>query len=109
MFRTTILSAVAAIALPLALSASAVAAPDATVKLPKGSLAAAQPAAPAIIQVAEATRPKQPTMPAKDVILYNIISDQISEMRRKSALPTTMCIAESNSDGSAADPTRPWA
>ena len=100
MLRTTILSAVAAIALPLALSASAVAAPDSTSKLPKDPVAA-RPAAAAIVQVAEATRPKQPTMAAKDAVLYTIISDQISEMRRKSALPTTMCIAESNGDGTA--------
>jgi hypothetical protein len=99
MLRTTVLSAVAAIALPLALSASAMAAPDSTAKLPKA--ATAQPAAPGIIQVADATRPKQAPIAAKDVILYNIISDQISEMRRKSALPTTMCIAESNGDGTA--------
>jgi hypothetical protein len=99
MLRTTVLSAVAAIALPLALSASAVAAPDATGKLPKSPLAQAD--SPAIIQVAEANRPKQPTMAAKDVILYDIMSDQISEMRRKSALPTTMCLAESNGDGTA--------
>jgi len=97
MLRTTVLSAVAAIALPLVLSASAVAAPDTNGKLPKSPVATA--AAP--IQVAEATRPKQPTMAAKDVILYNIISDQISEMRRKSALPATMCIAESKGDGTA--------
>lgn len=99
MLRTTVLSAVAAIALPLALSASAMAAPDSTAKLPK--TATAQPAAPGIVQVADATRPKQAPIAAKDVILYNIISDQISEMRRKSALPTTMCIAESNGDGTA--------
>jgi hypothetical protein len=99
MLRTTVLSAVVAIALPLALSASAVAAPDSTGKLPKSPLAAVEPAP--IIQVAEATRPKQAPMAAKDVILYDIISDQISEMRRKSALPTTMCIAESNGDGTA--------
>lgn len=100
MLRTTVLSAVAAIALPLALSASAVAAPDAAGKLPKSPVVVSTAAAP-IIQVAEASRPKQPTMAAKDVILYDIISDQISEMRRKSALPTTMCIAESNGDGTA--------
>lgn len=99
MLRTTVLSAVAAIALPLALSASAVAAPDATVKLPKNPVVA-QAAAP-IVQVAEASRPKQPTMAAKDAILYDIMSDQIAEMRRKSALPTTMCLAESNGDGTA--------
>ena len=103
MLRTTVLSAVAAIALPLALSASAVAAPDSTGKLPKSPVvaSAAQPAASGIIQVADATRPKQAPMATKDVILYDIISDQISEMRRKSALPTTMCIAESNGDGTA--------
>jgi hypothetical protein len=96
MLRTIVLSAVAAIALPLAWSASAVAAPDST-KLPKAP--AAQPAA--VIQVAETSRPKQAPMAAKDAILYDIISDQISQMRRKSALPTTMCIAESNGDGTA--------
>jgi len=103
MLRTTVLSAVAAIALPLALSASAVAAPDSTGKLPKSPVvaSAAQPAPSGIIQVADASRPKQAPMAAKDVILYDIISDQISEMRRKSALPTTMCIAESNGDGTA--------
>lgn len=99
MLRTTVLSAVAAIALPLALSASAMAAPDSTGKLPKA--ATAQPAAPTIVQMADATRPKQAPMAAKDAILYDILSDQISEMRRKSALPTTMCIAESNGDGTA--------
>ena len=103
MLRSTVLSAVAAIALPLALGASAIAAPDATGKLPKSPTVAttAQPAEPAIIQVAEAARPKQAPMAGKDAILYDIISDQISEMRRKSALPTTMCIAESNGDGTA--------
>jgi hypothetical protein len=103
MLRTTVLSAVAAIALPLALSASAMAAPDSTAKLPKNPtvVSTPQPAAPGIIQVADATRPKQTPIAAKDVILYNILSDQISEMRRKSALPTTMCIAESNGDGTA--------
>ena len=78
------------------------AAPDSTGKLPKSpwSPRGAAGAAP-FVQVAEATRPKQAPMATKDTILYNIISDQISEMRRKSALPTTMCIAESNGDGTA--------
>jgi hypothetical protein len=100
MRRSIVLSAIAAIA---ALSASAMAAPDSTAKLPKNPAVAAtsQPAAPGVIQVADATRPKQDPMAAKDVVLYNILSDQISEMRRKSALPTTMCIAESNGDGTA--------
>ncbi len=103
MLRSTVLSTVAAIALPLALSASVMAAPDSTAKLPKNPAVAAtaQPTAPGVIQVADATRPKQDPMAAKDVVLYNILSDQISEMRRKSALPTTMCIAESNGDGTA--------
>ena len=103
MLRSTVLSAIAAIVLPLAFSASAMAVPDSTAKLPKNSAVAAtsQPAAPGVIQVADATRPKQDPMAAKDVVLYNILSDQISEMRRKSALPTTMCVAESNGDGTA--------
>ena len=68
MLRTTILSAVAAIALPLAFSASAMAAPDSTAKLPKNPAvaASAQPAASGIIQVADATRPKQAPMATKD-------------------------------------------
>lgn len=103
MIRSTVLSAIAAIALPLAFSASAMAAPDTTAKLSKNPVVAAtaQPTAPRVIQVADATRPKQAPMAAKDVVLYNILSDQIGEMRRKSALPTTMCIAESNGDGTA--------
>jgi hypothetical protein len=101
MLRTTVFSAVVAIALPLALSASAMAAPDSTGKLPKTPVVVSTAAAAPIVQVAEATRPKQAPMAAKDVVLYNILSDQISEMRRKSALPTTMCIAESNGDGTA--------
>ena len=40
MLRTTVLSVVAAIALPLVLSASAMAAPDSTAKLPKEAVAA---------------------------------------------------------------------
>jgi hypothetical protein len=102
MLRSTVLSAFAAIALPLAaLSASAMAAPDSASKTPKNPVATAAQLKPAVIQVAEATRPKQDPMAAKEVILYNIFSDQISEMRRKSALPTTMCIAESHGDGTA--------
>jgi len=105
--RTTILSAVTAMAVPLALSASAtmaLAAPDQASKRPAYAIVAtAQPNIATTDQVAdaEATRPKQSLASAKDVILYNIISDQISEMRRKSALPAVMCIAESTSDGSA--------
>jgi len=105
--RTTILSAVTAMAVPLALSASAtmaLAAPDQASKRPVYAIVAtAQPGVATTDQVAdaEATRPKQSLASAKDVILYNIISDQISEMRRKSALPAVMCIAESTGDGSA--------
>jgi hypothetical protein len=101
MLRTTLFSAVI-----LALGATtASAAPDPVSKLPDGSMvvATAQPSAPTPSQMAEAeaTRPKQGLASAKDVILYNIISDQISEMRRKSALPAVMCIAESTGDGGA--------
>jgi len=95
-----------AMAMPLAFAATmASAAPDATSKQPANPVVVAtpQPGVKASNQVAdvEATRPKQGAMAAKDAILYNIISDQISEMRRKSALPAVMCIAESNGDGSA--------
>ncbi|MEK1930874.1 MAG: hypothetical protein AAAC47_14065 [Pararhizobium sp.] len=106
MLRTTVFSAVLAMAVPLTLGASAtlaLAAPDQS-KSPTIVLAPQQPTIAAPLQVADvalATRPKQGAMITKDVILYDIISDQISEMRRKSALPAVMCIAESNSDGSA--------
>ena len=99
MVRTTVFSAVI-----LALSATAAsAAPDPVSKLPEGSMvvAVAQPSSKAPTQLVEATRPKQGLVSAKDVILYNIISDQISEMRRKSALPAVMCIAQSTGDGGA--------
>jgi hypothetical protein len=102
--RTTILSAVMAMAVPLCLAAGAMgasAAPDSAGKLPKHRDIAAQPKVELTTQVAESTRPKRSQMAAKDVILYNIISDQISEMRRKSALPAVMCIAESTGDGGA--------
>jgi hypothetical protein len=108
MLRTTVLSAVMAMAVPLSLGAGATiaaAAPDATSKRPDNPVVVStvQPDAATIDQMAdaEATRPKQDLATAKDVILYNIISDQISEMRRKSALPAVMCIAESTGDGGA--------
>ncbi len=66
---------------------------------PKGRHGAAGP--PASSRWRTPPVPSRRRVAAKDVILYNIISDQISEMRRKSALPTTMCIAESNGDGTA--------
>ena len=81
MLRTTVLSAVAAIALPLALSASAVAAPDSTGKLPKSPVvaSAAQTNAAPFVQVADATRPKQAPMAAKDVICLLYTSDAADE------------------------------
>jgi hypothetical protein len=100
MLRPTILSAVAALAVSFAGVSNASAAPDSAGNLPKIS-ATVSPAKPTIGQVAEATRPSRNTLGGKDVILYNIFSDQISEMRRKSALPAVMCIAESTDDGGA--------
>ena len=106
MRRITLLSVLLAATMPLGLAAgvpTAVAAPDSAGRpatiVP---VARTQPVA-AVTKVSdvEATRPKQGIMIAKDAILYNIISDQISEMRRKSALPAVMCIAESNDDGTA--------
>jgi hypothetical protein len=106
MLRTTILTAATTIAVCFGIGLAATtasAAPDTPDKLPKKRVivSTAQPEVAAPQQVAEATRPKQGAMTAKDVILYNIISDQISEMRRKSALPAVMCIAESTGDGGA--------
>lgn len=37
----------------------------------------------------------------EDMVLYSVLSDQIREMRRKSALPAVMCLAENNGDGTA--------
>jgi hypothetical protein len=101
--RTTVPSVVIAIAVSLSLgAASALAAPDPIVKLPKAShIVSPVPQKIAASTRGAATRSKQSAMNTKDVILYNIISDQISEMRRKSALPAVMCIAESTGDGGA--------
>lgn len=102
--RTTVPTVVIAIAMSLSLgAASAVAAPDPIVKLPKAShvVSPTPQKIAASMRAADATRSKQSAMKTKDVILYNIISDQISEMRRKSALPAVMCIAESTGDGGA--------
>jgi len=102
MVRSTVLSVVLAVPLVLA-TTMAMAAPDSLGKQPNSIrvTTAAQPKLAAPVQVADATRPKQGVATAKDVILYNIISDQISEMRRKSALPAVMCIAQSTDDGGA--------
>jgi hypothetical protein len=104
MSRATVLSALMALPLTFAVGTMAVAAPDQTSKQPAETVkvSTAQPAV-ATEQVADvqAAKPKQGPLIAKDAILYNIISDQISEMRRKSALPAVMCIAESTGDGSA--------
>jgi hypothetical protein len=101
--RTTFLSAAMALPLTLAASTLAVAAPDQISKqsIQAIKVSAAQPAVTLQMADIQATKPKQGPLIAKDAILYNIISDQISEMRRKSALPATMCIAESTGDGGA--------
>src|SRR5690349_12248944 len=102
--RTNVPSVVIAIAVSLSFGAAgAMAAPDPTVKLPKASynVSPAVQKIAASVRPAAATRSSQSAMNTKDVILYNIISDQIREMRRKSALPAVMCIAESTGDGGA--------
>jgi len=48
-----------------------------------------------------ATRFNEPNVAPEDVVLYSVLSDQIREMRRKSALPAVMCLAENNGDGTA--------
>ena len=102
MLRTTILSAV--LALPIGLGATiALAAPDTIGRLPPASATASSTQARIDLQkrVVETTRAKQSPMTEKDAVLYDIISDQIGQMRRKSALPAVMCIAESTDDGGA--------
>ncbi len=104
MLRTTILSTVTIVALTYGLGAgatSAAAAPDPISTRTKEPVApAAQPAAIEVVDPL-ATRLQQDSIADRDAILYRIISDQISEMRRKSALPVVMCIAESTDDGAA--------
>ena len=103
MLRPIALPVAMAIALPLAFGGAtgALAAPDPTTKLPQGTtiMSTTKANIAPVSQVADAKRPKVATVVGEDAVLYDIFSDQISEMRRKSALPTTMCIAESNGDG----------
>ncbi|HEU4827437.1 MAG TPA: hypothetical protein VFS85_13235 [Dongiaceae bacterium] len=104
--RPTILCGMIAVAIPLTFASTmtASAAPDpASRPADIAPISRAVPKAEVGDQLADVvtTRPKQGVMITKDAILYNIISDQISEMRRKSALPAVMCIAESNGDGTA--------
>jgi hypothetical protein len=106
MRRIALLSVLFTAAIPFGLAAgapTAVAAPDAAGRPATIVPVARTQPVEAVTKVSdvEATRSKQGSMIAKDAILYNIISDQISEMRRKSALPAVMCIAESNGDGTA--------
>jgi hypothetical protein len=44
---------------------------------------------------------REPDLAGDERVLYSVLSDQIREMRRKSALPTVMCLAENNGDGTA--------
>jgi len=46
-------------------------------------------------------RPNSFNVAPEDMVLYSVLSDQIREMRRKSALPAVMCLAENNGDGTA--------
>ena len=49
----------------------------------------------------EVSAGRTPELGAEDQVLYSVLSDQIRQMRLKSALPAVMCLAESNSDGTA--------
>jgi hypothetical protein len=52
-------------------------------------------------QLADFETAAGPALAEEDQVLYSVLSDQIREMRRKSALPAVMCLAESNGDGTA--------
>lgn len=67
--------------------------------MPKIATAPAAEAAPQLADFEVAARPA--ALSSENEVLYTVLSDQIREMRRKSALPTVMCLAESNADGSA--------
>lgn len=54
-----------------------------------------------LAEVQLTTRPKRPVLTPDDKALYSVLSDQIREMRRKSALPAVMCLAEYDGDGTA--------
>jgi hypothetical protein len=88
-------------------SSLALAAPDKLeIFTPKVTHAAALEAVPASFETDQQladfeTAARTPDLAAEDEVLYSVLSDQIREMRMKSALPTVMCLAESNSDGTA--------
>lgn len=68
------------------------------------TLAVAEPEAVPSSQLVDfdgGTRPGKFDVAPEDQVLYSVLSDQIREMRRKSALPAVMCLAENNSDGTA--------
>lgn len=102
-------SAISVAALLVAIGAGpAQAAPDPRpLPLPAALVGAAQDSfddvtvEPQLADFEVAGRALEPEMAEEDQVLYSVLSDQIREMRRKSALPTVMCLAESNSDGSA--------
>lgn len=54
-----------------------------------------------VVPMEAAARPGKFDVAPEDMILYSVLSDQIREMRRKSALPAVMCLAENNGDGTA--------
>jgi hypothetical protein len=103
MLRPIALSTLVALALPGALNGAtvALAAPD-PMSRPTIMAVTVQPASTSRqVTNVVANRPKQVAVMGEEAILYEVLSDQISEMRRKSALPAVMCIAASNGDGSA--------
>lgn len=65
------------------------------------TFAAAAENAAARLQLAEFEVAAGPNVAPEYMVLYSVLSDQIREMRRKSALPAVMCLAENNGDGTA--------
>lgn len=103
-----ILSTAISLALLTMTAGMAEAAPDRdAVPVPAARATAAATQAPGAIhdeQLADfdnTGRPGKFDAAPEDEVLYSVLSDQIREMRRKSALPAVMCLAESNSDGTA--------
>lgn len=62
---------------------------------------AASPPGGELVNFDGGLRPGKFDVAPQDQVLYSVLSDQIREMRRKSALPAVMCLAENKGDGTA--------
>lgn len=71
------------------------------IRAPAAAASQLDAAAPQLADFDGAARPGKFDVEPEDMVLYSVLSDQIREMRRKSALPAVMCLAENKGDGTA--------